>query len=447
MKSFEAKTRAIFRRTCPYRERGIVDPAIGKADPQSVLRMRYADFAGAQKLIIEELQAIMARKRDLDTKLQAARKNKQRMQVTYFERALGEEKVKEIIIRKLADSIAWQLVDGRTDFIQWLYSSENPPAIDESNLQSVLEEVNRLNEEEPLSFALITDLTSFIRVGDILRRDTSGIIKIIEVKEGKKNLEALQIVKNELMSEGDELSLANLKQVYDPYLMGQVNRIRKQIAKGNRVREIINTGKGQDPQTCTPVIVQEPQRKPGTYTKELVGQLLSLDKDPWAYTIIEGCLMIGCYKGLMKKAGISLLTSLAQTFFQKNFYRVNLRQGLEDPMCEPIFIKPFREEDIFDIIFDRTRVFLVLNMDSLIEAFTERGAKARWLSRRETTKLCQQSKSKHERPVVFKDRAISIENDKWSLFLAGGTLRRIFFDNLLPSSVVSMLLDSLDSQI
>jgi arsenate reductase-like glutaredoxin family protein len=158
--------------------------------------------------------------------------------------------------------------------------------------------------------------------------------------------------------------------------------------------------------------------------------------------------MIGCYKRLMKREGASLLSSLAQTLFGNNVITVNFRDGLREPMCEPIFLKQFREEDIFDIIFNRASVSFVLNLDRVIESFRERGAKASWLSSEETSKLIQQSKSKYERPFVFKatNRVIAVENEEWSLYVGDGSLRRIFFDSVLPSSVVSMLLDALNSQ-
>jgi hypothetical protein len=44
------------------------------------------------------------------------------------------------------------------------------------------------------------------------------------------------------------------------------------------------------------------------------------------------------------------------------------------------------------------------------------------------------------------DLSFFVENEKWSVFLAGRALGRIFFDNLLPSSIVSMLLESSDFQ-
>lgn len=86
---------------------------------------------------------------------------------------------------------------------------------------------------------------------------------------------------------------------------------------------------------------------------------------------------------------------------------------------------------------------MILALDWIVEAFREKGASVCWLSKKETMKLRQQSKS--ESPFEHNGRAIAVENAEWSLFLGEGSLRRILLDSLLPSSIVSMLMESLDS--
>lgn len=442
MKVFEEKAREIFRYICPYKARGIIDPTTGKSDPKSAVRLRYADFAKAQDLIINELKSIMVLRRDLNAQMKMAKTSRNKPLVVRLERELKKEAFKETIIRKLADSIAWQLVGGRSDLIHWLHGDEKPPAIDESNLESVLEEVNIINQSNPLSFALISDLTSFVQVGDILKRDTSAFIKIIEVKEGKANQKVAAIIEDELLVEKDGLNFARLEGVHGTHLAQQVRRTYRQWTKGARVEEIINTGRGKDPNSGNSVVVWDPSRKVAYYEHKLAELLLELDNKPWAYTIIDTSLKVGCYKGKMKRAGKSILELLAQTSLRRSFITINFSEGLLVPTSEPIFLKPFREDDIFDIIFDRIRVYMVLDIDWMIKAFRERGGRADWLSRKETTKLLQQEK--YDRPFVFEGRSISIENEKWSMFVGGGALRRIFFDNFLPSSVVSMLLESME---
>jgi hypothetical protein len=443
MTLFEKRARDIFRNLNPYQTRGIIDPTTGRADRESSLRLRNAAFASAQKLIISELQSITTKEKSIKAQAKEARKIRNRSQESSLKRELAQVEYKEVIIRKLADSIAWQVIGGRNDIAQWLHEYEKSPSIDESNLESVMDQAETMNQGNPLSFALISDLTSFIRIGDIIKRDTSGILHIIEVKEGKANQKAIAIIQDELLAEEDNLDLPRLESTHGSHLAKQIRRIHKQLRKGARVEEIINTGKGKDPKTDTEVIIREPLRAPASYTLTFAKLLIELDTKDWAYTIVENGLMVGCYKGSMKVAGRSILTSLAQASFQRNFVTTNFRLGLATPLAEPVFLKPFREDDIFDIVFDRTRVFFVLDLDWLVEAFRERGTSARWLSQKETMRLRQQHK--YERLFEFNGRAIALENAEWSLLIGEALHRRILFDNLLPSSVVSMLKESLDS--
>jgi hypothetical protein len=444
LKVFEKRAREIFHYICPYRMRGIVDPFTQKVILQSKMRLGHADFATAQTLIINELKFITARERDIQVQLKVARGRRDKSIAMSLEQEARKEKFKGSVIRKLADSIAWQLLNGRNDFIQQLYRIDNPPSIDESNLDSVLEVVDEMNQEDPLSFALISDLTSFVQVGDILRKDTSGIIKLIEVKEGRANKEAVAIVKNELLVERDNLDIEKLKVAYGPHLAKQIRRTHNQLRKSLQVESILNTGEGQDPTTGSQVIIREPSHSPQYYTHKLAEMLLELKHKPWAYTIIDNCLMIGCYKGAMKEVGKPLLELLANRSLKRNTITISFSQGLNVPTCEPVFLKPFREDDIFDIVFDRIRLIMVLRLDWVMYAFRQKGFDVSWLSAKETTKLLQQNR--YDRPFVLDGRSLAIENDKWSLYLTGGALRRMLFDNVLPSWVISTLSDSLGSK-
>src|SRR2546421_704025 len=136
MRDFEKSAKEIFGELSPYRARGIIDPTTGQAHEQSALRMRNGGFTRAQKLIITELQLLTAGKRLLNTQIKDVNKNRNRKEAVHIQGILDREKFKESIIRKLADSIAWQLIDGRNDLAQWLHTHEEAPAIDKSNLDS-----------------------------------------------------------------------------------------------------------------------------------------------------------------------------------------------------------------------------------------------------------------------------------------------------------------------
>jgi hypothetical protein len=135
-------------------------------------------------------------------------------------------------------------------------------------------------------------------VGDIIKQDLSGILKIIEVKEGEVNRKAIDIIKAEARANDDKVDFEKLKRSYGVHLAEQIMRTSKQFATGAHIEEIINTGMGQDPRTGDAIIIRSPSRKPVSYAWELAELVLGLDKKAWNYTVFDDALMVGCYIGV-----------------------------------------------------------------------------------------------------------------------------------------------------
>jgi hypothetical protein len=215
-----------------------------------------------------------------------------------------------------------------------------------------------------------------------------------------------------------------------------VSRIYHQKIRADRAIQIIETGVGRDPVSGITVTINEPSLPPLGYDHELAKLLLRLDQETWAYTALEGALLIGCYRDYMKPVGHEILKAVADQLFKRNFFVIDFGQGLRTALTEPIFLKPFREKDIMDIVFSRTRVIIAISLDAIMKTFEDLGLEARWLSRRETVK--QQSQSKSHVLLTFNGRAICISNPELTLTLGDASLTRIVFDSLLPSAVVAM---------
>lgn len=71
-------------------------------------------------------------------------------------------------MRKSMDSIAWQLFNYDITVMRRLYYGQELIDITDSNLDSELYYIDEYVKENPEGFVLISDLTSFIQVGDIV---------------------------------------------------------------------------------------------------------------------------------------------------------------------------------------------------------------------------------------------------------------------------------------
>lgn len=159
-----------------------------------------------------------------------------------------------------------------------------------------------------------------------------------------------------------------------------MRRIYHQKVRADRVIQIITTGIGPDPATGITVTINEPSLPPLEYDHELAELLLRLDQETWAYTALESALLIGCYRDYMKPVGHKILKAVADQLFKRNSSSSILGNVFESVWTEPIFLKPFREKDIMDIVFARTRVIIAISLDAIMKMFQDLGLEARWPS-------------------------------------------------------------------
>ena len=95
---------------------------------------------------------------------------------------------KERVLRKLADGIAWQILRAN-NAVRRFSISDKLQAIQPSNLRREKYFVDSYNDSNPLSFALLSDITSFIQIGDalIINFNEFGTIAMVELKDSEIN--------------------------------------------------------------------------------------------------------------------------------------------------------------------------------------------------------------------------------------------------------------------
>jgi len=145
-------------------------------------------FKIAQKLLINEIMTYQ----DLLSKKTIELKEVRRQRNLTLEKDI-KKGIKAIEQRvhnyyHIADGIAWQLLGCQIHVARRLNIGQKANKIlDSSNIASSIKIADKINEAQN-SFALISDLTSFVQIGDLLVRSDNKI-SIIELKEGKINKE------------------------------------------------------------------------------------------------------------------------------------------------------------------------------------------------------------------------------------------------------------------
>lgn len=436
MEEFEKKVKKIFYYVAEY---GIAKKplatkdikSISKSDLEEYLILIHKGFRIGQDLIIKEIIPLLEENKNLKEKDKEAKKKKDKtlQQELSLEIKLNEYKIK--VLRHFADFIAWQIL--KRDYYKarrFFSGNKSRPDLLNSNLDSVLNAVEHYHNEDDKNFALISDLTTFIDIGDILLVSANGI-KVIECKEGETQKKVFEFI-DEISKEGFDAKNVDYSDKNEKFFE-QVQRTLKQIDKGSKLSDFLKNEEGIDPFSDKKIKVQEATNLQIGYFDYLITLIEESKLNGSKYGEVEGIIYIGIYRD--KKIPISsfLFRGIVEQIYEKNII-LDYLQIIDLPLRDPLFFKPFGTETIFDLLFGRIKIYLAINLDKLLDLFKEKNIDARWLSRKETQKLLGPNKNHH--PFVFKNQAIIISKDGEESILGDAFLIYLLLDNLTPTSFV-----------
>jgi hypothetical protein len=163
-----------------------------------------------------------------------------------------------------------------------------------SSASACLEEANALNAESRQTFALVSDLTTFVHVADLMRidlRSRPSSISLIELKSGKVNkmlLERLEAYR----SEPEALEEVKHDPRLDPRYLPQALRMLKQRIRLHDVTTTIRTDKGRDIVSGVPIRLTGPE-KSLFYYDECLAELCKKATDGIASLTIQEVIHLG----------------------------------------------------------------------------------------------------------------------------------------------------------
>lgn len=389
-------------------------------------------FKEAQNRIVTLLLKIQDEQVINKSRLKSAREIKNRKQIDEF---VQKEKYLEHIstlFKHGADAICWQLIRGQLYISRQLYLEVGgSKKLRDTNLSSVQVVANQINAN-PENFVLITDITNNVQVGDLIGF-LDGQFTIIEVKEGQKNWEVIKIIK-ELSDETKSCEEVMKQLPDDPKFLEQLERTLKQHEVLTNVEQIISEDKGIDPILKKEIKIHSPEEATPYYNSRLMMLEKQLNnRNLWGYDVIEDCLHIGVYKGEKRFIGRYLLEEIAKTSNIENYIIVDAL-SVVGSLNKPIFYFPFSVDLIFDILFERVKMYYMLNVDKFMDIYTSYGYVAKWASRKETHRV--EEAMKLQGLLKFKNRGIKIMNSEGNeIWLFGGTVLRIIFEHIYPSYI------------
>lgn len=396
---------------------------------QFLINCRKGYRRGQQVMVTEAVRILSEIKTHKKLEIEA-KKQRNKEWLEELGEIIGWLEYEWALIRHFADYLAWLVFKNQWHKIARFHSgSTSRPSLLESNLQSVLQSVEFFHDKDDLNFALITDLTSFMDIGDLLVM-TADKVLFVECKSGPVQNRVFDFIKEMGASDFDpaKVDYTNI----DSKFFDQLERTLRQQERNYQAVRYFNTEKGIHPFLKKEITLAVTSAKSSYYHKNLEKVAKESFHGNSAYDCIEDIIHIAAYRD--KKMGPSQY--MFETMLQRgieNYLIVDLMQLVHVPLKEPLLFKPIGKETIFDLMFDRLVIYIALDIDKLILLFNEKGVKARWLTEKETRRQLSQGPPK---PFVYKGRGIQVSTNDHTLVLGTSFTIHLLLDNLTPSALV-----------
>lgn len=403
----------------------------------------HKGFYFAQERVIDLLRKVINEQKKAKCDIAEARRNRDKAAERTLQAKRDTAHYQECILRRVIDAIVWTLCGFELSTIRRLYMEQEPIDITDSNLNSELSFLESYKQSHPSGFALISDLSMIVQVGDIITKDISEGTGIIELKEGRVNERVFEIL-HEYGENHCDHYLASVLSEEGKKVSEQFFRSVKQMHKDMLAVNIINEGQGEDPQSGKQVTVAESTLELATFNPVFLDVIKRASKTGRASQTIQGCLTIVAYD-VAHPASFTAQpnnTTLERPLKgkQKNeedttIRSMDLRQTLIDPTTRPLFLCPLPESYIVDIAMERKIVKFYLSVPLWLQMFEEQGFTVRMLGKKETARMKQQAN--HGTQILeVNGQAVEIQKGSYKSLLGEGLLARMFTCLNTPLSMV-----------
>jgi hypothetical protein len=337
----------------------------------------------------------------------------------------------EVLFRSIADSMAWMMIQNQLCYARALYQEQRQPDLFNSNLESVFTAANSIMDEDALSFALISDLTSFIQLGDIYLSSSSKGNCVIEVKSGENNHKLMNFLfnaKNDnqpFESDSEDLSLKDIK---------QMERIMRQTNRMSHYTRLVNKGVSSHPDTRMIHNIPNKEVVVESWLDDFIEVLNGNKVKDWSIGVIDDYIFVGSYT---ENKALHMGHLIFNNWFDNaggtpNCPRVLLNDSMIDPLAPPVFALDIPEEDKFDVVFGRKTVCIGVVVDEFLKRCEREGLTVRFATNKEKGKLLQ---SKH-RPYMYKGMPVYIGNGINEMVLMEGIFLRTLHHYERPISII-----------
>jgi hypothetical protein len=370
---------------------------------------------------------------------------------------------RQLALRRVLDSILHVITNFDTWILRRLLLEDRVYPIDKEVLKRALEVATQRNSENRLRFALVSDLSTIVQIGDLVEISFADGVRswsVIELKEGKVN----EILSGELKRH--ELDEAAMEQAVRESLgvkaVRQVRRMKRQVNRLRELNKIIATDKGADPNTNVPIILTPDKVITDNYL-EAIGRIVGSAR---AKGVGGAMLPGGLYLVALRadQAVGDYLGAVAHTFYHMRYpdRECRLAKGKERASEElramddgtvfvdlvahsmhsqwgtPVYywLKPAETPDL---VVGDVRIFAQFDADAFFALAAEDGIQLSWVTGKEAERLKTEKLSRRipGSPDAWGIRAVLPDGTKQTL--VAGFIARVIADLTTPRQLIEFI--------
>lgn len=289
---------------------------------------------------------------------------------------------------------------------------------------------------------LITDLTTFVQVGDMLIcNPKSKKMTIAEVKEGHKNADILRKVQFYRQSGCEQFKQSALENE-PPQTTKQFERMSRQIDRMRFVTEALSDKRARDPDTMKEVQILEPHFPIAEWNDEFNAICDEAMEKGRAIDIVDNCLFLGAYE----KRSFSV--SPAMFWFWLKAFAGNEQAPIArmidcvwQPLALPLTCMKMSSERIMDILFGRLHVCMGISIPELVAECERSGITVRPPKNKEERKT---TNSWGQDAIRYRGQPIVLEREGKVVMPAAGIFVRCLFHFQRPMAAINTLFEISD---
>jgi hypothetical protein len=417
------------------------------------------------KVIEYELQA-----RELRGEIKEFRRRRAKAEQHSSEKLLACIASRQLVLRRLVDSILQHLVHMEPWILRRTQVSDSIHPIDPVVLARMLRTAAGLNKEDRRTIHLVSDLTTAVQIGDLVRLSLDSEPRrweIIELKDGRVN-ESLRTFLDQQGASISALDTANIEAEHGKHGVSQVQRMLRQRRREEEIEKFWTEDEGIDPKTNLAMSLIPEAVEVRDYFDPLKAACTRA-KD----TGCEGFVVSNCLRGLVvsnevfRRAGYRGIAHL--------FYHLGLRGGtcelsspenrdsemdkisrgwpfhnllranLNAQWPSPVFMWPMPKEMLFDIVMGRLILLVQIDFEALFLLAREKGIEMSWVSDKAADPLMRRSPIIPGSPQSRGGVAlIPGGSERARVFLMVGFFARMLLEFMGPEQLLTLVREMID---